>query len=51
MSMRAAIDRILQQPDLVGITIPNLGEATPSERMPTPMEVRGSSQALPAPKV
>ncbi|KAH0839745.1 hypothetical protein J3R83DRAFT_685 [Lanmaoa asiatica] len=40
MSMRAAIDRILQQPSLVGINTPKPKETACIERMQTPVTVR-----------
>ncbi|KAF8450725.1 hypothetical protein L210DRAFT_3756245, partial [Boletus edulis BED1] len=39
MSMRAAIDRILQQPNLVGINAPGHTDSTYTELMQTPMAV------------
>lgn len=51
MSMRAAIDRILQQPNLVGIDTPKLKETAYIERMETPVAVRRPTEAHLDPKV
>ena len=45
MSMRAAIDRILKQPNLSGINTPKLEETAYLERMQTPTAVRRPTDA------
>lgn len=51
MSMRAAIDRILQQPNLVGINTPKLKETPYIGRMQSPVVVRRPTEAHLDPKV
>lgn len=43
--MRAAIDRILQQPNLIGIDTPKLGETADIEHVQTPAVVRRPTDA------
>ncbi|KAG8218464.1 hypothetical protein J3R82DRAFT_4094 [Butyriboletus roseoflavus] len=44
-SMRAAIDRILQQPDFIGINVPKLKETAYTEHMHTPAAVKRPTKA------
>ncbi|KAF8841808.1 hypothetical protein BDN67DRAFT_489364 [Paxillus ammoniavirescens] len=47
ISMRAAIDRILRRPDLVGLRGQGLKQTTNNERIHGPMVVRGSTDFYP----
>lgn len=49
--MRAAVDRILQQSDLIGINTGKLGEIAPVECMQSPATVTRSTQTWITPKV